>query len=474
MVLATARRLLSPRVRRWLPYGLLIVIVMTLVGVHVHRYPVMSPIDELRHLDYLERASHLDFPKLGDKLHQEAMREEACRGVAATPPFYEPPCDSKHFKPNEFRDDGYQNATFHPPTYYLVGGLTSRAAVELGIFDSIVEPARLFSGLLIALGLALTLAAARLAGVRTIPAFAACVVALAAPSVFGSGTVVNPDAGSVLAGAAVMAVALLWERGRAPTWVLVAVGIGATGIKLTNAVAVAIVAAWFLVRAIPPGWTGRVRSRLGLESDGPPVAPAEASTYPRTMLTLGSRRYLVGAGAVVAGALAAAAAWALIDGARATIDASVIPQNQAYAAVGIPNVEQFLNSGFVFAFLPPFTGFQSTFLFTDAWVQDIVYFAPFVFVGAVLMATLRFRRDDRVSVIAAVTVAVLLVGGPAFAVLQFVINDIYNNPSPRYGMSAIPALILVLAGSAVGRVGRVLLTALAVIVVGVMTLAVVA
>ena len=72
------------RIRQILPYIFLLVMSLTVTTTHMVEYRTFSPIDELRHLDYAIRVSHGELPKLGDKLTQEAMKEEACRGIDLT------------------------------------------------------------------------------------------------------------------------------------------------------------------------------------------------------------------------------------------------------------------------------------------------------------------------------------------------------------------------------------------------------
>ena len=166
-----SKRAVGPTVRRLAPYAYLFVIAMLAAGVHIARYTEFSPIDELRHVDYAMRASSFHAPRLGDVLSQDAMREEACRGLDL--PWEDQPCNTKKFAPLHFRDLGYQTATAHPPTYYLGAGFFARAAEGLGLSSSFLDPARVFSALLFAAGLMVAFAAGRLAGIRSAPLLAA-------------------------------------------------------------------------------------------------------------------------------------------------------------------------------------------------------------------------------------------------------------------------------------------------------------
>ena len=92
--------------------------------IHIVQYTQFSPIDELRHLDYALQITSGHVPEIGDKLGQDAMREEACRGIDL--PFRSPRCDSATFDPIAFRDDGWQTAAPHPPVYYILSGISGR------------------------------------------------------------------------------------------------------------------------------------------------------------------------------------------------------------------------------------------------------------------------------------------------------------------------------------------------------------
>lgn len=441
-------------VRAVLPYFAVFAFVMTMTAIHVARFEPLSPIDELRHLDYVERASNFDFPKLGDKLHQPAMREEACRGAYVTG-YESPPCKSKQFKPKDFRDDGYQNATFHPPPYYLVTGLLSRGLVEVGISNNLVDPARVFSGFLVAIGLCLTVWAGVRLGLRPWPLAGASVAIVA--SLFRTFPFINPDSASILVGAGILLLAIAWERGRIPMWALAVAGGVATGVKLTNAVAVGIVAMWFLIRAVPVDWPARVRARVGFGTDpDPPIAVDDADG---AGTPLGARRYLTAALVLVGGALAIAMLWAVIDGLRATIDASQIPQNREFAADGFPPLGLLLAPENLFAFLPPFLAPIPLEYLTDTSLRDLGYLNVILFTGALATVGMGFRRDDRITILAAVTFVLLLVGAPLFSLLQVVFNDIWNNTAGRYGLSAVPVLVIVLASAARGRLAGAVLTA---------------
>ena len=465
-------RAVGPLLRRVAPYVYLFVVAILAAGVHMAKYTVMSPIDELRHVDYAMRVTKGHFPILGDKLTQEAMREEACRGFDS--PSVDPPCRSKVFDPRAFRDDGWQTATAHPPTYYLGAGLFARTAMAVGISDSFLDPARAFSALLFAAGLMVAFAAGRAAGVRASPLLAALTLLPVFPAVLHAHSTVNPDSTAILAGAIVMLVGLGWERGRLPLWTLALAGAFAGGTKYTSLLAVAMMTAVFVVRAEPvelwATWRDARRARRsepGSEAESEPDSESESESAPGSVLVavaadvdppgVRSRVDYVKAAAVLLGAaLVVALAWMTIDRMRAVIDPSIVPQNQALAAHGIPPLATFISPLQMFAWLPPWNSYDTA-RFVTPYVEDVRNIAVYLYAGAVLMAALRVNRRDRISMFGAFGVAASVLGAPAFIAFTVVVSDVVIDAPARYGMSLLPFMAAVVASFVKNRVGGALL-----------------
>jgi len=439
-----------PRRRLWvrllLPYVYLFVIGLLAATVHIVQYRTFSPIDELRHVDYAIRASKLQVPRYGDLLIDESMREEACRGVDLGG-WTDPPCDSRVFDPAAFRDDGYQIASIHPPPYYLATGLVARAARFVGLTDSFLDPARMFSALLLAIGLMVAFAAGRLLGVGTTPLLAALTFLPAMPAVLHSASTVNPDSTAILVGSVVLLVALLWERGRVPTYVLPFLGVLSTALKFTSALAAIIVAAVFLVRAEPVElWR---RWRRSTEAD----ASRERGGVERVR---SRREYLTASMLLLGGAAVIALAWSGIDRMRRIVDPIEVPQVRTSLADGIPSPGFLLSWQQLFAWLPPADGYEPA-RFLTVGTTDVRVLATFLFAGAVLMAALRVNQRDDISLLGGSCVAAALIGGPTYVAMNAVIQDIRLVLPPRYGMSLLPIMVPVLGSFAKGRAGVTLL-----------------
>lgn len=451
------------------PYLYLFLVAMVAASVHIARYTEFSPIDELRHVDYAMRVSKLDFPRYGDLLGQESMREEACRGVELA--WIPPPCESESFDPVDFRDDGYQIASIHPPSYYLGAGWFARVAMALGISDSFVDPARVFSALLLAAGLMVTYVAGRVLGLRAPPLLVALTFVPLAPTVLHSASTVNPDSSAILVGGIVLLVALLWERGRVPTWVLPLAGALATGIKFTSMLAVLVVAAVFLVRADVLGYwrarraraatvaatvpgDGSDRERAGGHAvDANGVVPAAWRTRPE---------YLRAVLWLVLPALSVAAIWNGIDGWRAVVEPIVIPQVRENQAHGLPSLQFLFDPHQVYAWFPP-TGGLDTHQFLSVYVVDVRTMMTFLFAGATLMASFRVNRRDDISLFAVSALVAGVLGGPAYVLLNAIVQDILLVLPDRYGLSLLPFLTVILASFVANRIGLALIGGMALV-----------
>jgi len=444
------------------------VIAMLAAGVHIARYTELSPIDELRHLDYAMRASSFHQPRLGDLLSQPAMREEACRGIDRVIEWTDPPCDSKVFDPVRFRDDGYQTASPHPPTYYLGAGWFARAAKALGLSNSFVDPARVFSALLSAAGLMAAFAAGRMARVRAAPLLAALTFVPAMPAALHAASTVNPDSSAILVGSLVMLLGLAWERGRLPLWTVAVAGVIAGGTKVTSLLAVAVMAGLFLVRARPVTLARTFRARRQAAKAG---ATDSAPLYPEADDDVSPRRpleYAVALLVIAGSALVVSGLWIAFDRMRATIDPILVPQNQFLASDGIPSPFIVFAPSNVFSWLPPWNGYDPV-RFTSPYVLDVRMLMVYVFAGAVLMAALRVTRRETLTVFAFGCVIAALIGGPTFVLMNVGISHVLAGPEARYGLSLVPFIVAIAASFARNKIGTTMLwagslTSLAVVV----------
>ena len=95
-----------------------VIVPASLVGIHIHENPKLSPIDEGAHLDYVTRIEHGGMPRLGQRLQPSTLRVTACAGFVLKVKL--PPGGVRTLTPQEFPGGGYQYEAQQPPTYYAV------------------------------------------------------------------------------------------------------------------------------------------------------------------------------------------------------------------------------------------------------------------------------------------------------------------------------------------------------------------
>jgi len=385
----------------------LLVAAAVLVSLQVHASPILSPIDEFQHIDYLARASHFSIPREGDLVGQETMRAEACRKVDAV--FTAPACDATNLTPEQFQEFGVDTAASDPPLYYVTGGLVARG-LQHGFGMDFVTAGRLVGVLWLWLAVIFTWLLLSEIGVPLAARAAAIGLMLASPAVLQSTTTVTSDATLLAVGAGLMWATVRWERGRLPLWVpaLIA-GLGAAA-KETNLVAVGVAVVYLLLRAL-------------LHRDA-------------------VRRAVV-ASIIVGGAgLAVSGAWLVAFDARARVDARTLDMNRRFHVESL-QADNILDSSR--AMFPP-VAFPATppplrTPFTSA-VADVT---NWLLIGGLLSAVFYARRGGRLEAAAVAALVVLLVSGPLLVVTTFVFSSTYFPVPARYGLGVVPVLILLLA-----------------------------
>jgi len=422
-----------------------VIVVPVLLSVtHIARFTEMSPIDESRHVDYMVRLTDGHLVRLGDRVGQESMRIEACRGIELDD-FLEPRCESREFRPRDFRDLGYSNVTGHPPGYYAVTGFPASLVEAMGLSGSILDPARLIGALWLVVGLVMVVRAGEILELDRLAVVATALAVVAAPGVLASASTVNPDAASVFAGGLVLLAAVQWERRRIRAWwVLGIVGAVVALLKMTNAVAVGIVVLWFLARGC-----ARWRAQGARDRTEPDVDEGRDD----------ARRYLIGAAALFGGMLLATMLWIVIASIRATIEPLDIPSNAQFYKESFP-WGLTADRGNLFGLLPPLGDWFPSLLYRRG-PMNVAVVTGWLLIGVMLTSVLRFRISDRIALIGSACFAVLMSGGVVLMMLTWSVNQVVFAPVARYSLSAVPFLIVVVAGTVRGRVAPVVLSVFA-------------
>jgi 4-amino-4-deoxy-L-arabinose transferase-like glycosyltransferase len=407
------------------PYLIAFLLAFIPAFIHIVQYTKFSPIDELRHLDYALQITSGHVPKLGDKLRQDAMREEACRGIDYQ--WLNPPCDSLKFKPAAFRDYGYQTASPHPPAYYILSGISGRTFRGLGIFDGTLVGARLMSALLFGLGFVATFAAGRQLGVRSFPLLAGLGMLLTMPGALHSASIVTPDSFAMLAGGGALLSAILWKKNLLSDRWLILVGalVGLT--KLTNLVMLLAVVAWLVVDAL-------VQKRADQKFLSLTKAPA----------------LMFSAGALTSGA------WIFSERMRATISPDIVPQNISLKFNGIPPLKHLLNPEVLLTWFPPGRSFDSARFFNQyvSLMRSLVF--PLL-IGAIIVSALRVQKGRDIESLSLFAGLAGLVGAPVFVLGTAISAGILIGAEGRYAVCLLPAYVIAVASHSKGRVGDVLL-----------------
>jgi hypothetical protein len=386
---------------------------VVLATMHLRSFPLMSHFDEGVHFDYVVEVSQGGLIAQGERLGQEAMRETACRGID-TAGLVVPPCGREVYQPTDFPELGYNYADAHPPVYYAITALVARLLTATGLVDSFFVAARAVSILWVGLGLVVLWIVGK--ELTTLPERlgVAMLLLVAAPPVIHTAATVNNDAPALLAGGAVLLVTLRWERGASPTWLLGGVAALVPLFKTTNVVAVGLCALYLLLRR---------PSRSSVRS--------------------GLRGRALGAGVLVLAATASVAAWLLVHAqlgrdVAVPLETLLFVSNKLSFASVLAEATAILTP---FAHWPANSVFEGGALRTVANLTSVLVAAPCLF----YLLTGSFR--GRTEALGSATGLAMVTGGPTLHLVNFILLGLAFGIQSRYGLSILPMLCLVLAGS---------------------------
>lgn len=177
-----------------------------------------------------------------------AMREAACRGIAA-PVEAAPDCRTSTVTPERLRDQGINSEELQPPTYYFATGAVARVIRPVIGSSSLITAGRVAGAAWLMAGVAALWGCLSLLGVPLPARVVVALLVISTPVVVHASSTVNNDAAALVAGAGMLLAALAWERGRAH-WVIVPiVAAAAVALKVTNVIGVGAVIVYLVVRA---------------------------------------------------------------------------------------------------------------------------------------------------------------------------------------------------------------------------------
>ena len=421
-----------PRAGTMLIIGVLILI---LNGLHVHAYTVISPFDENFHIDQMIRSSRLEFVQPDDATTQESLDEVACRGTDDVAPW--PPCKKEgRYKPEEFSYKGWNGASSAPPYYYIATGVTARM-LRAPDGKSIVTWGRALGSLWLLVGVYFVVRAAEYFAVRRLPLLLGVILVVASPSLLHATNTINSDGSGFVCGAAVLLAGLSWERRRAPLWVLGVAAVFCASFDSANALGVVVVLFYFLARAVASH-----RQKL---ADG--VRPW--------------REYLVAGLVAAAGAAMTVLSWRVVyQFLSHDVDLSQSPSVVGHRVDHL-DLKMLFGKQTLFGIFPPVFGYVPPILATTA--HSLFTQAALILVGGLLIAAaVRTTLADRVSALAAATVAALIITPVIFVIYIYVGSSQYFPIGPRNALTALPAVAIAVAAGARNRFGIALLGIVAV------------
>jgi hypothetical protein len=399
-----------------------------LVGLHVRSYTKISPIDELSHIDMLDKASRFQLVRVEDKVGQTAMREEACRGLDRDDRL--PPCGLRSYDPQFFQEYGENSVARKFPVYYFLTGLPARFIRWATPIGSLVTAARLLNFVWLGFGLLTTWALMAELGIRRRPRVVALTLMATTPVVLHASATVNSDAVLLGTGGGLVLMLLRWERGALPLAVVLLAAIAALVTEESNLVVLGVMTTYAGVRAAGGQSTGRVGHRR---------AP-------------GTGARILAAGLL--GLLSLLGPKVLAEVHQRTIGASRVPVDPPVAAaIAVQHQANEIRTGPVTAadiasevdalvtpVKNPYIPRQLSGIGTTLGVTVLNW----LLLGAVLACLFWSPSGERMEALAIGAIAVMIATGPIYAVTNAGRGVFFVTPA-RFGLPLLPTLTALLA-----------------------------
>lgn len=417
----SANRALPDPVRRWLGPAILVLVAFVTVGLHIQMFTTVSPVDELTHIDSLYKAPSPVHS--GEKIGEDALREQACRGLAGYP---SPSCAAPApLDPEDFQEEGYNTGAVYTPLYYTVTKIFATPLQVLPGLDSLVTAARLVGALWMSAGLLLTYYVGRRLGAPRASLTSILVLVAVTPSILFPSATVSPDATGLVSGAAILWALLVWEGDvRRRWWVPVLVAGLVAALKTVNLVAVFMAACYVLVRLVTSWYAERQ------------AAPLDGHLARRDRVPV-----LLGGAAVAVTTLVVLAGWSLYSAATTVASTSDAPMNARTEVSSLSVWEVFVSMG---QFLNPLDSAG------NVNTTDTIGFVAQRMVGMLLLAGIvagaffaigshRHRALGQAALLAGV------LGGPLMTIFIFVLNGAYIAMPGRYAITLVPVAVVLTA-----------------------------
>lgn len=232
----------------WVP-ALLVLASLGVAGtVTILHTEALSPVDEWVYMDYLYKLPSEGLVNQGEPIGEEALDIMACDGVKPYGPMGAP-CGGDYSDVSRFPFGGITSADAYTPIYFAITRVAGDAIHWVTGID-LVTSWRLTGSLWLAGGMLVFYGLLRQWNVRPINILGLGLAFIASPFAWWTYTYVSTDAPSFLLGAALLYFAVRYVRGQSSGWWLPALSLLAVLVKVTNILAVCLVALYLLAQWI--------------------------------------------------------------------------------------------------------------------------------------------------------------------------------------------------------------------------------
>jgi hypothetical protein len=273
----------------------------------------------------------------------------------------------------------------------------------------------------------------------------ALIFVAATPALLHADTIVNPDATALPSGAAVLFAALAWERRGKGLWLVGLAALLGSALGPKNSIAVILVLAYFGMRAL---------ARATSSSDESDLRPWQ--DYAKAAVVVVVALFVANEG------WDQLYSWGTQHGLFApllSVDVSHSPIAVSYGnrPVGFWRI---FGLDTVFAMFPPFNDIafpsQRLHLLYRTVARGAEYFA----IGALVAVALRDKLSNKVAALGFATLITLLVAPSLTVIRNSLQYGTFDQPVWRYGLAAIPGLVIVIACAVRSRFSQIALTVL--------------
>lgn len=401
------------RIAEWIGVAALITLLSFLVvGEHIAKQPLLSPVDEPVYIDYVLKVPEQGIVRQGEDLGDETRGALSCRGVFWFGQFAPQTCATgDHSEDDLYPYRGLTSADAYTPIYPALTWVGMQLFEFAGV-DDWISAMRWTGVLWLIPGLLVLYAALRRLNFRPLTAIAPPLVLLGSLPVLWSHTFVSTDATAILAGSLMLwCTARLLTTGRG-VWLFTLCAVLVTLTKFQNIAAVGaavLVLAWY-------AWRG------AREPDAGPFRARAFLTQPLVLSILSS----------VVAVVVAQAVWVVV---RASLAVGPSPDQ----GVGEPLTASRLVLESVGFFTEIGDGVSSAEVpRLGEWAMVLSAVLGVLVVVGTLGAALAPGLDERSRTFGTATTLMMVTLGPALiAVTMLISGDFFRLPG-RYALSLLP------------------------------------